>query len=56
MFSTEQLLRIASEDREREVQAELRMRSLLLHQRPAIRWLHRSSRPVPRHQVLQPRS
>jgi len=46
MFSTEQLLRAALDDREREMQAQLRVHRLIRGGRPLIHWFHRDSRPI----------
>jgi hypothetical protein len=45
MFSTEQLLRAALDDREREIQTQLRVHRLIGAGRPTMHWLHRDSRP-----------
>jgi hypothetical protein len=36
-----EMLRLIAEEREREVQAQVRVRRLLAPRRPAIRWHHR---------------
>jgi hypothetical protein len=46
MFSTEQLLRAALDDREREIQAQLRAHRLIAAGRPSMHWFHRDSRPI----------
>jgi hypothetical protein len=47
MLSSE-MFRVIAEEREREVQAHVRLRRLLARRRPAIRWHHREAQPSPR--------
>jgi hypothetical protein len=51
MFSTEQLLRATLDDREREIQAQLRVRRLIDSGRPAIRWFHRDPQRIVTHEA-----
>jgi hypothetical protein len=53
---SQEMLRLIAEEREREVQAHVRVRRLLAPRRPAIRWHHREHQPSGRHDTAaQPR-
>lgn len=45
---SQEMLRVIVEEREREVQAQVRVRRLLAPRRPAIRWHHRDVEPMAR--------
>ena len=42
---SQEMFRLIAEEREREVQAQIRVRRLLTPRRPAIRWHHRDHQP-----------
>jgi len=48
---SQEMLRLIAEEREREVQAQIRVRRLLAPRRPAIRWHHRIGEPSTRQAV-----
>lgn len=50
-----ELLRIIAEEREREIQARLRVRRLLGPPRPGIRWRHREAQPPMRPAAMERR-
>jgi hypothetical protein len=53
---SQEMLRLIAEEREREVQAQVRVRRLLAPHRPAIRWHHREHQPSLRQDAAtQPR-
>lgn len=53
---SQEMLRLIAEEREREVQAQVRIRRLLEPRRPAIRWYHRDRQPSARQDAAaQPR-
>jgi hypothetical protein len=42
---SQEMFRLIAEEREREVQAQMRVRRLLARRRPTIRWHHRDHQP-----------
>jgi hypothetical protein len=48
---SQEMLRLIAEEREREVQAQVRVRRLLAPRRSGIRWHHRDHQPSTRHET-----